>query len=96
MAKDGSEGVLFAFRTHMSEPATFPAIQLRGLQPDARYEVEGIDGARSGAAWMRDGMRLPLVSESKVVDGIYHTTSGDYQRCSTLDKETVGILIQGV
>jgi alpha-galactosidase len=79
MRKDASEGVLFAFRTHMSEPAMFPLIRLRGLQPEARYEVEGIHGVRSGAAWMRDGLRLPLMSESKLIDGVYHTVTGDYQ-----------------
>jgi alpha-galactosidase len=68
MSKDAQEGVLFAFCTHMAErtfwledPLLYPALRLRGLIADARYEVEGVaGGARSGAAWMRDGLRIPL------------------------------------
>jgi alpha-galactosidase len=60
MAKDGAEGVLFAFRTHLVPPATLPPLYLRGLDAEALYAVEGIDGARSGAAWMHAGLRLEL------------------------------------
>jgi alpha-galactosidase len=60
VAKDRSQGVLFAFRTHLPPPATLPPIYLRGLDPEGRYEVEGFEGARSGAAWMRAGLRLEL------------------------------------
>jgi alpha-galactosidase len=52
--------VLFAFRTHLPPPAQLPPLYLRGLEPDARYEVEGIDGARSGSAWMHAGLSLEL------------------------------------
>ncbi|HEU5012024.1 MAG TPA: alpha-galactosidase, partial [Roseiflexaceae bacterium] len=60
ISKDRSEGVLFAFRTHLPPPAQLPPLYLRGLDPDARYEVEGIDGARSGAAWMHAGLHVEL------------------------------------
>jgi alpha-galactosidase len=58
--KDRSQGVLFAFRTHMPEPAQLPPLYLRGLDPLALYEVEGISGARSGLAWMRTPLWLHL------------------------------------
>jgi len=60
VAKDKGEAVLFAFRTHLPEPVELPALYPRGLDPDARYTVEGVDGARSGAAWMRAGVRIGL------------------------------------
>ncbi len=60
VAKDRSEGVLFAFRTHLPVPAELPPLYLRGLDPQARYTVEGISGARSGAAWMHSGLAVTL------------------------------------
>lgn len=59
-SKDGSEGVLFVFRTHIPEPAQLPVVYLRGLDPHALYEVEGIPGRRSGLAWMHAGLSVPL------------------------------------
>ncbi|HNP71757.1 MAG TPA: alpha-galactosidase [Kouleothrix sp.] len=60
VGKDRAEGVLFAFRTHLPPPALLPPLYLRGLDPSARYEVEGFDGARSGSAWMHAGLRIEL------------------------------------
>lgn len=60
VARDRSEAVLFAFRTHLPPRAELPPLYLRGLDPEARYEVEGLLGARSGRAWMEAGMRLAL------------------------------------
>ncbi len=60
MSKDRTEGVLFAFRTHLPPPANTPPLYLRGLDPDASYEIEGMLGARSGLAWMRTGLYLEL------------------------------------
>ncbi len=60
VSKDKAEGVLFAFRVHMPEPARIPPIYLRGLEPAARYAIDGFDGVRSGAAWMNTGLRLEL------------------------------------
>ena len=62
MARDGSEGVLFAFRTLIPEPVDAPVIRLRGMIPDARYQIEGIEGVKSGAAWMQTGIVLPLLN----------------------------------
>jgi alpha-galactosidase len=60
VSKDKGEGVLFAFRTHLPIPAELPPLYLRGLDPQARYEVEGLRGARSGAAWMHAGLQIEL------------------------------------
>ena len=68
VSKDRAEAVLFAFRTHQPMPPQvaerlppeLPPLYLRGLDPQARYEVEGLAGARSGAAWMHAGLRVEL------------------------------------
>jgi alpha-galactosidase len=60
MSKDRAEGVLFAFRTHLPPPAQVPPLYVRGLDPNARYEIEGVDGVRSGVGWMRGGLQLEL------------------------------------
>jgi alpha-galactosidase len=60
VSKDRGEGVLFAFRTHIAEPVTLPPLYLRGLDPERLYEVEGIEGVRSGAAWMHAGLSVQL------------------------------------
>lgn len=60
VAPDRSEAVLFAFRTHLPPRYPLPALRLHGLDPEARYEVEGVAGARSGQAWMQLGLVLAL------------------------------------
>ncbi len=60
MSKDRSEGVLFAFRVHLAEPAQGEPLYLQGLDPDTVYEIEGFDGQRSGLAWMNIGQTLWL------------------------------------
>jgi alpha-galactosidase len=60
MSKDRSEGVLFAFRTHIPEPVMLPPLYLRGLDPDALYEIECEQEPKSGAAWMNAGIQLWL------------------------------------
>jgi alpha-galactosidase len=60
MRKDKSEGVLFAFRTHIPEPAQLPLLYPRGLDPQARYAIEGLTEVRSGLGWMQAGVHLPL------------------------------------
>ena len=57
--KAKAESVLFIFRTYLPDPAQLPQIYLRGLDPQARYEVEGF-GICSGAAWMSAGLFVPL------------------------------------
>jgi alpha-galactosidase len=51
---------IFVFRTHLPEPAQLPVIYLRGMDPDGRYEIEGLPGVRSGLGWMRAGLTIPL------------------------------------
>ena len=67
LAKDQAEGVLFAFRTFVPLPLSMshlppqlPQLYLRGLDPEARYTVEGFEGARSGASWMHAGLQIEL------------------------------------
>ena len=60
VSKDRAESVLFAFRTHLPPPAELPPLFLRGLDPDAHYQIEGISGGRSGMAWMHAGLYLEL------------------------------------
>jgi alpha-galactosidase len=60
ISKDRAAGVLFAFRMHMPPPATLPPLRLRGLDPQARYEIEGFAEARSGLAWMQLGAQIQL------------------------------------
>ena len=71
MSKDGTEGVLFAFRVHIPDYARvvkLPPVHLRGLEPAWLYRVEGIAGERSGLAWMETGLTLELENmHSKVL-----------------------------
>lgn len=60
VSKDRREGVLFAFRTHLPDPAILPPIYLRGLDPQALYNVEGFETPRSGLAWMSSGLQVQL------------------------------------
>jgi hypothetical protein len=52
--------VLFAFRTQIPDIAILPVINLRGLDPDTWYEIEGVAEKRSGASWMHAGLRIEL------------------------------------
>ncbi len=60
VAKDKREAELFAFRMHRARLGRNPLIRLAGLDPEALYSVEGIEGARTGRAWSELGLRLPL------------------------------------
>jgi alpha-galactosidase len=62
LAKDRSEGVLFVFRSYLPDPAPLPVLRLQGLDPHARYTVDGFASARSGAAWMQNGLRIDLAN----------------------------------
>jgi alpha-galactosidase len=67
VSKDRRAGVLFAFRIRIPEPVELPPLYLRGLDPTARYTVEGFPGVRSGAAWMNTGLRLRLIDLESAV-----------------------------
>lgn len=73
VSRDRKEGVLFAFRTHMPDPVDLPLLYLRGLDPDARYTVENIQGARSGKAWMHAGIQLALGNFESVVLRVFQS-----------------------
>jgi len=60
MSQDGAAGVLMVFRTHLAAPVELPPLYLRGLEPTARYEVEGMAGSKSGLAWMNTGLYIHL------------------------------------
>ena len=60
MAKDLSNGVVFAYRTWLPDPQEAPVIYPRGLEWASTYEVEGVAGTRSGAGWMSSGLKLKL------------------------------------
>lgn len=60
VSKDRSEAVLFAFRTYIPDPVELPPLYLCGLDPDARYRIDGVDDVRSGQAWMHAGLRVGL------------------------------------
>jgi alpha-galactosidase len=67
VSKDKAEGVLFVFRTYLPDPTILPMLYLCGLEPNARYHVEGF-GTRSGAAWMNAGVFVEIQNfESKVL-----------------------------
>lgn len=67
VSKDRSAGVLFAFRTYLRFPTFLPPLYLRGLEPEAHYQVEGIEGTRSGLAWMCAGLEIELDDFSSTV-----------------------------
>ncbi len=60
VSKDKSEGVLFAFRTHIPEPVMLPMIYPRGLDPETQYKIDGFSETRSGAGWMYAGIQIDL------------------------------------
>ena len=60
VAKDKSEAVLFAYRLLPSRPLRNPLIRLAGLDPHARYSVEGDDRVLSGKAWAEVGLRVDI------------------------------------
>jgi alpha-galactosidase len=67
VSKDRSEGVLFAFHTHSPVPIPAFQINLRGLDPDANYQLEGEPAPRSGLSLMQAGLRLQLGNFKSVV-----------------------------
>ena len=77
LSRDRTEGVVFAFRTHIARPGALPPLPLRGLDPGALYEVEGVEGARSGAAWMTLGLRLDLGDFGSTVRSIRRVGEAD-------------------
>lgn len=68
VSQDKAEGVLFVFRVHVPEKYNIPHLYLRGLDPQALYQVEGFEEPRSGLAWMEAGLRVELKNlQSKIL-----------------------------
>jgi alpha-galactosidase len=89
VSNDGKQAVLFAFLHSSSTGSGYPGIQLRGLDPEARYRMRAIEGKAqagtpeeaSGAYWMSRGIDLSLRGDFQaaavVLDRI-ETTSSKY------------------
>jgi alpha-galactosidase len=68
VARDGKQTVVFAFLHSSSQGYPFPRIYLRGLNPNARYQIAAMDAgladgtpaAASGAYWMQRGIDVVL------------------------------------
>jgi alpha-galactosidase len=68
VSPDKRQAVVFAFSHSTQEGRGFPLLQLRGLDPDAEYQLTWIEGkarletptSASGAWWMRHGLQLDL------------------------------------
>lgn len=64
--KNGKEAIIFAYNlaeypnTAIPETKRPKTVKLRGLQSDAQYKIEGIDGSFSGDMLMNIGIELPL------------------------------------
>jgi len=71
LSPDRTEGVLFAFRTHLSEPVVLPPLRLAGLEREALYQMDGLEGPLSGTALMNVGISLELKDFSSVLWRFY-------------------------
>lgn len=71
ISKDQMSGVLFAFLLHRLDPVAPLILHPRGLMPNRLYTIEGYPDARSGAAWMKTGMVIPLSNFSSAVYRIW-------------------------
>ncbi|HEY0758079.1 MAG TPA: alpha-galactosidase [Acidisarcina sp.] len=72
VAKDRSQAVVFAFLHSSQFLYPFPTIRLRGLEPEADYKLEWIEGrasrapsVASGAYWMSNGIDLEMRGDFK-------------------------------
>jgi alpha-galactosidase len=68
VSEDGSEAVLFAFQMMSTTVTNFPLLRLAGLEPNARYKLDGGD-IYSGATLMNGGIQFRFGTDydSKVV-----------------------------
>jgi alpha-galactosidase len=75
MDKEQREGVLFAFRVHLPDPAHVPPLLLKGLDENGLYEIEGEGRQRSGRAWMEVGLQLHLGDSQSALKRIVRVDS---------------------
>lgn len=68
VAKDKSDAVLFAFKTHVSRLDKPVRLKLAGLDGDDLYAIEGCSSVLTGQAWAVRGLELSLKNfESRVL-----------------------------
>jgi alpha-galactosidase len=68
ISQDGSQAVLFAFQIRINQVHNFPTLRLQGLDPTARYRLDGKD-IYSGSTLMNGGIQFRFGTDydSKVV-----------------------------
>ena len=71
MDREKNEGVLFVFRVQIPDPVQLPPLFLRGLDENGLYEIEGEGQARSGKAWIADGLKLNIGNKQSCVKRIH-------------------------
>ena len=78
VSRDRRQAVLFAFLHSGSRLSKQPAIQVRGLDPAARYRVRPIVGqpgaespVQSGAFWMSHGIEVPMTGDFQAEGRIF-------------------------
>jgi alpha-galactosidase len=84
VSDDGGQAVLFAFLHSSTLGDAYPRIQLRGLDPGARYRVRAIAGKAqigtpeeaSGAYWMSYGLGLDLRGDFQAAAIVFERASG--------------------
>ena len=59
-ASDGSEALVSLVMSHVRPNGMFPFVKLRGLNPEAKYRLEGTEQEFTGAALMYGGYSFPL------------------------------------
>lgn len=59
LAADGAQALVFVFANHMATDDIGPVLRLKGLDPDARYQIEGL-GSYAGCTLMNAGLHCTL------------------------------------
>jgi alpha-galactosidase len=83
VSEDGRQAVLFAFLHSSTLGSPYPRIQLRGLDPGARYRMRPIAGRvqtgtpeeASGAYWMSHGLDLEIRGDFQAAGIVFERTS---------------------
>jgi alpha-galactosidase len=83
VSEDGRQAVLFAFLHSSTLGSRYPRIQLRGLDPGARYRMRAIAGKvqtgtpeeASGAYWMSYGLDLDLRGDFQAAGIVFERAS---------------------
>lgn len=71
VAQDGGESVVFVYNlgenllNSTDDTKASPLVVLRGLEADAKYVIEGIEGVHSGASLMNYGIGFPVYGSYK-------------------------------